>query len=309
MQRDRPTPAERGGHAFPDEIARPLGRGLHDPRELIRQFLAVKEGDHEVTPNVERSLARFARLPELPPALAGLPREPRVLLQGYADPGNAGAVGRFLNAPSGRRARVEAVDLFDLPSVYRLLGLPPPDFTYRIADASNLRGIYPDGSVDVVVQDFLLNCAPEPLHEPILREAARILSPGGFALISFSDAASVAGREGINEAAFHDRFGAPWNCEAYDLGDMFPPRAAQQPDFAALEGMVVADPSTGTSTVVVGRNGRLEFYRDEAAIFGLFARVGLILTGFDHERGVDSHGLHCSRRRCLLRPRSIHAAS
>jgi hypothetical protein len=159
---------------IPERLARPLGRGACDLAAMIGQFVAPAPEAPGANPNVRRSLEHFARLPELAGLLRRLPLSPAVLIQGYSDPGNAGALAGFL-ASHGIDRRLQAIDLYDLPAVYALLGFPAPAFEYRLADASDLRGHYADGSVDVLVQDFLLNCTPTALHAPI-----RARPPGSF---------------------------------------------------------------------------------------------------------------------------------
>ena len=195
---------------IPEHLARPLGRGASDLAASIGQFVAPAPNAPGANPNVQRSLEHFARLPELGPRLQRLAGSPVALIQGYSDPGNADALGDFLARWIGCPPRMQAIDLYDLPAVYELLGFPPPAFEFRLADASDLQGHYADGSVDVLVQDFLLNCAPTALHAPILREVARILSNHGVALISFSDRSGVCPRPTMDTAEFQRRFGLPW---------------------------------------------------------------------------------------------------
>ena len=284
---------------IPDQLARPLGRGAHDLASAIGLFTLPAPDAPGANPNLQRSLERFAQLPELGPRLRRLPVRPAVLIQGYSDPGNAGALRGFLRAQAGLEPRVEAIDLYDLPAVYQLLGFPPPDFGFRVADASDLRSHHAAGTVDVVVQDFLLNCAPPALHAPILREVARILSADGVAFISFSDRSGVSTRPTMDAAGFQRRFGVPWRADAYDLADVFPagPFAA---DLNGLGGSVVHDPETKTATLTTEPTGRFEFFRDAEVMLGLFEQAGLTRLAMDRSEGVDSHGLRCARHRCLL---------
>lgn len=285
----------------PEAVARPLGRGLHDPGGLIRNFLRPDPGAPGAAPNAQRSLDRFAQLPELATALRRLPASPRVLIEGCADPGNPEAVRRFLQPHITGEARVQVIDLYDLPKMYALLGLPAPEFAFRIADAAALRRSHPDASVDVVFQDFLLNCAPPTLHDLILREAVRILAPGGLALIGFSDRTSLAGRPALTPAQFRDRYGADWRDDAYDLGDILP-GASTEPDAGpGVEGLIVEDQATLTSTVAVPPAGRFEFFREAGEILRLFRAAGFEELATDHQQALDPHGFLCSRHRCLLR--------
>lgn len=285
---------------IPEHLARPLGRGASDLAALIGQFVAPVPNAPGANPNVERSLAHFARLPELASRLRRLPDSPVVLIQGYSDPGNAGALDRFLAGLVTGQRRMHAIDLYDLPAVYELLKFPPPAFEYRLADASDLRHHYADRSVDVLVQDFLLNCAPCALHILILREVARILSADGVALISFSDRSGVCPCPTLDTAEFQQRFGRPWQPEAYNLTDMFPSGSLSDEHVETLKGSVVHDRETGTSTLATRPTGRFEFFRDAEVMLALFAAAGLEILATDRSEGVDSQGLHCVRYRCLL---------
>ncbi len=266
---------------------------------MIGQFVAPIPDAPGANPNVRRSLDHFARLPELGPRLRRLLGSPSVLIQGYSDPGNANALAQFLAREITGHPRLQVIDLYDLPAVYALLGFPAPAFEYRLADASDLRGVHEDSSVDVLVQDFLLNCAPSALHGPILREVARILSAQGVALISFSDQAGVGPRPTMDATEFQRRSGVPWCPGAYNLADMFPPGAFPPAMLGDVAGQVVLDPATGTSTLITAV-GRFEFFRDAEVILRLFQEAGLVNVATDRSEGVDSHGLNCRRYRCLL---------
>ena len=285
---------------IPDRLARPLGRGARDLAALIGQFVAPVPNAPGANPNVQRSLEHFVRLPELAPRLRRLPGSPTVLLQGYTDPRNAEALRCFLAGQVTGSPRLHALDLYDLPAVYGLLGFPPPDFEFHLADASDLHGHFTDGSVDVVVQDFLLNCAPAALHAPILAEVERILSEQGVALISFSDRSSVCPRPTMDPAEFARRFGRPWQPEAYNLADVFPSGALADGDLKGLGGSVVYDPQSGTATLTTEPTGRFEFFREAEVMLELFRQAGLVNLAMDQSDGVDSQGLRCHRYRCLL---------
>lgn len=283
-----------------ERLMRPLGRGVLDLPALIEQFSAPAADAPGANPNVQRSLEAFARLPELGRWLRRLPPAPSVLIEGYSDPGNADALRGFLRGRVDGEAQVQTIDLFDLPAVYALLGLPTPDIGFRVADASDLSAHFADRSVDVVVQDFLLNCAPATLHAPILREVARILSARGLALISFTDRSGVRARPTLDVAEFEERFGRPWQPEAYNLSDLFPSGSPAESPLVKLGGCVIYEPVSETATLVTQPSGRFEFFRDAEAMHRLFQSSALVCRGVDQSEGVDAQGLRCTRYRCLL---------
>lgn len=285
---------------IPDCFTRPLGRGVRDLLELIELFHRPAPDAPGANPNVQRSLECFARLPELELLLRRLPASPSVLIQGYTDPGNAGALRRFLRPRLKGEPTVSAIDLYDLPAVYRLLEFPVPDFEFQVADASDLRAHFADGSVDVAVQDFLLNCAPAALHVPIFSELARILSARGLALISFSDRAGVCPRPTMDTFEFARRFGQTWRTDAYNIADIFPAELLAENELMGLGRTVVYVPESKTATLITEPSGRFEFFRDAEVMLNLIREAGLETFTMDRSEGIDSHGLCCVRYRCIL---------
>jgi SAM-dependent methyltransferase len=67
-----------------------------------------------------------------------------------------------------------------------------PPFARRLMDAAHLR--FADGSVDLVTLIRVLNHLPDP--EPELAELARILRPGGYAVIEVANSVNAARRAG-----------------------------------------------------------------------------------------------------------------
>ena len=64
------------------------------------------------------------------------------------------------------------------------MGMSLPGRNFSVADATNLPA-FATGSVQILVQDHLLNCTPHGNHEAIVREAARLLDRRGFLIRTF----------------------------------------------------------------------------------------------------------------------------
>ncbi len=136
---------------------------------------------------------------------------PLCLIEGYSTPGNADALAHFLKEICDASSRIETIDLYDLPHLYEILGLEMPPMTYRIADAGPSRESVSRRFVDLVVQDFLLNCIPASRHEPLLKEVSRILKPGGIGIISFTSSESLDLQSAISTEQLQADHRVAWN--------------------------------------------------------------------------------------------------
>lgn len=252
-------------------------------------------------PTLADSLAHFRRLPGMPAMLEGLGPGCRCLLQGCTAPTNAAALQRFLDRPQGRQVTVTAVDLLDLPTIYERLGWPIPPMRFVRTDARALGAHFAPGSFDLVVQDFLLNCAP-PAEAPALLAAARqMLGPGGLLLLSITDSTGLHPLPAIPAATFAARHGVPWRPEARDLAALLPDPELRAALLAGLAERVVLGADGEEATLITAPHGRFEFFVPIARTLALLAAAGFELLLRDREQGSDDHGLECSRWRCLAR--------
>jgi SAM-dependent methyltransferase len=284
-------------HGFPAHSARPLGKGYSEIMQMVLAYAVA--GKSAGNPTLQHSLNRFRQIPGVEGPFAKLTKHPLVLIEGYSTPGNAAALRQFLVDLGKSEPRLETVDLYDLPHLYAVLDIEMPDMVYHIADASHLGEIYADHSVDVVVQDFLLNCIPASRHEPLLREAARVLKPGGLGLVSFTSNETLkVGSAWSTERLRHERR-LEWDPQAYDLSDIEKINQGGEPlDY--LKGQLIFNPATAEFIHVAVTGGRFEFFRPQAGLFSLFRQCGLQLISSDVTQGSDDHGLACTRYRCLL---------
>jgi hypothetical protein len=221
------------------------------------------------------------------------------LIQGYTTPCNAQALRHFLHANGICGAKIHAIDLFDLEAAYSRLGISLPDMDFTIANAAELEAVFAADSFQLVVQDFLLNCAPFSQHEMIISELSRILVEDGLALISFTDdehANRIAIRT-VAEAA--DCLGVEWDSGAYSLDDLLFTRGPEKG--ATLLGEMLRDSDSGSFIHVTPPYGNFEFFSAYSKLTEEFQAYGLSLVDGVCVEGVDSHGIQCRRHFCLFR--------
>jgi len=296
----REPPSPNG--AFPQESARPLGKGYSEILQMVLSYAV--EGKSSGTPTLAHSLNRIRTIPEVNRHLAALAKEPLCLIQGYSTPGNADALMQFIGEMNHSVPRIETVDLYDLPHLYAVLDLKMPCMTYHIADAAHLEHLYPDGSVDLVVQDFLLNCIPASRHDPLLQEVRRILKPGGFGIVSFTSNEALELSSALTTAQLQAEHNFTWDPKAYDLAEMEKANPSER-SLSYLTGKVIHHPANSEFIYVAAAGGRFEFFRSRDEMVALFEKHGLHLLGFDRSTGTDDHGLSCVRYRCLFARQSL----
>jgi hypothetical protein len=283
--------------SFPQDSARPLGKGYSEIMQMVLSYAA--EGKTEGNPTLAHSLDRFRCLPDIRQHLAGLSQLPLCLIQGYSTPGNAKALRQFIHDYIGSYPRIETVDLYDLPHLYDVLDIRMPQMRYHIADASHLDHLYPDGAIDLVVQDFLLNCIPASRHETLLKEVSRILKSGGLGIISFTSSEALKLDSAMSTEQLKTEHHLTWDPQAYDLAEM---AKANNPETSLdyLKGRLVYHQPTSEFIYIAKAGGRFEFFRSKEEMLALFEKCGLHLLSFDASHGTDDHGLACMRYRCIL---------
>jgi len=299
---DIPTERVPAAGSFPQDSARPLGKGYSEIMQMVLSYAVV--GKNCGNPTLSHSLERIRLMPDIKKHLAGLAKQPLCLIQGYSTPGNAEALRQFVHGLNESFPRIETVDLYDLPHLYEVLDLKMPCMRYHIADAAHLDHLYDNGAVDLVVQDFLLNCIPASRHEPLLKEVSRILKPGGLGIISFTSNEALELSSAMSTAQLQTDHNLTWDSQAYDLAGMGKVNASEGPlDY--LMGKLVYHEATSEFIYVAMVGGRFEFFRSKEEMFSLFEKCGLHLLSFDSSQGSDDHGLSCIRYRCILARQSL----
>jgi SAM-dependent methyltransferase len=297
MPRALPMERTSAAESFPQDAARPLGKGYSEIMQMVLSYAVA--GKSAGNPTLSHSLERIRLMPDLKQHLAGLAKDPLCLIQGYSTPGNAEALKQFIHDINQSLPRIETVDLYDLPHLYEVLDLKMPCMRYHIADASHLDHLYHDGAVDLVVQDFLLNCIPASRHEPLLKEVGRLLKPGGLGIISFTSSEALELSSAMSTAQLQTDHHLTWDSHAYDLAGMEKANGSASA-LDHLTGKLIYHQATSEYIYIAALGGRFEFFRSKEEMLSLFEKCGLHLLCFDLSQGSDDHGLSCIRYRCIL---------
>lgn len=267
----------------------------------VGQFLARYQQSALVAsnfhPDLEFSLYQLRQEPSLTQYLGELGGSPTCLIEGYASHRNGGAVLRFLHECGAKNPSVEAFDLHDVQTAHSSVGWPEPSISVHVADACNLTEQFGTATRDIVLQDFLLNCAPPVDHLTILREAARVLRPGGLLIVSFTDWDCLVDHPSRTVSELEREFDLRWSDHAYCLGDLAGNRAPEL--LPLLAQSTVCHPSGEWLTWVCADTGHFEFYGPMQRTLHLFAAAEFELMVHRISAGVDANGLECTRHHCV----------
>lgn len=270
-----------------EAMARPLGHGYFPIESFLAPYLEANGHGVERSPDVAASLRQIGSDEVVTGVLRELGDAPVCLIEGISSPRNGAALRRFLAENGVHSPSIRAIDLADMRTIFDLIGEPLEGVDFEVADASAL-GATPSGSVDVLLQDSLLNCAPHCLHDAILREAARVLRPGGVAFINFTDHRGLANR-------FRTRHPKP-GARVYGLRDL--PAAMRD---GLFQDMVLLEPDPERLTLVTAPHGNFEFYFPCEYVARLFERHGLQVMLHRKWMGGDHHGNPCHRHLTMVR--------
>ncbi|MEN3951144.1 class I SAM-dependent methyltransferase [Iodidimonas sp. SYSU 1G8] len=220
---------------------------------------------------------------------------PRCLIQGCASTNNVDTLIQFLAEQGIPSPEIHVIDLIDL----RALGQHDPRAHYHQADAADLNPIFAAGTIDFLLNDHLMNCAPVTQYAPIMGEITRVLRVGGLAMVNYTDPSEFPTPSG---EPLRQWLGA--DLAYYRLG------TAEIVRQAALESLSDADRLIRTPEGFIAVTlpfGNLEHFipfQDFAARLqaaGLEFRDLRITSGLDHNAS-DANGLACRRHHCILSP-------
>jgi hypothetical protein len=270
-------------------LTTPVAVGYANPDAYLAQNERRNAKDAERRFSLGFALARWQA--ELPRGfLSGhIGTSPRCLIQGSASADNVDALIAFLQHQGITRPDIHVIDLIDLEA----LGHIQEPARFHRADAADLSRVFADASFDLVLQDHLLNCAPVPTYRPILAELARILHPGGLALLHYTDPSEFPPAHGKD---LHARLGMDGNVHHVQLSA------------AECEALIPLGPARrlvaiGDGVVMVTLpSGNLEHFIPFEAFEALLGAVGLTVRQRHIVRLIDSEGLACQRNHCLLEP-------
>ena len=277
-----------------ETVQRPFGKGYEGFEEFFSRYCS-DANESGSSPDLALSLMALAG-EEAQEIIRRIGPRPVCLIQGITCPRNGVALRQYLAQAAAFGGAIDpdifGIDIMDVERLAREAGTELSHVSFSVGDATRMDN-WSDGSVDLLVQDHLLNCAPNGSHQAILREAGRVLSPEGVMILNFS-VEPDAGQPRLSWREAERILGAPLTADAYCLRDI----AGDQRFDAAqhgLVGTVIADPLRGRELVVTGPYGNFEFYSPLVAIERMLQRAGL---RFIMTRSVP--GARCVRYRTLV---------
>lgn len=282
-----------------EQLCCPLGIGYDDYPWLLRQY-AYPTNPSRRTPDLATSLAGLERAGALPAIDRQLGDKPCCLIQGITSPRNGASLRKFLEARRVSQPNIHAIDIANVAAVFATMNIPLPDVQFSVADAAHLTS-FPSGSVQVLVQDHLLNCTPHGTHEGIVREAARVLDPRGFLILNFSVNPSVTVQNLWTRREVAEWLDLSLSDRAYCLSDLTNDLSSRARCKAELIGGIVTLDDAGRSIVITPPQGNFEFYFAREELEERLARHGLQFTFVTSESGVDRNGIRCLRYRTVVR--------
>jgi SAM-dependent methyltransferase len=281
-----------------EQFCRPLGMGFDDYPALLQQYAYPPDSPGQ-TPDLGVSLAGLERAGAFPVIDLQLANSPRCLIQGITSPRNGTCLREFLESRGVRHPSIHAIDIANVPAVLAAMNIPFPDVHFSVADAASL-SFFATSSVQILVQDHLLNCTPHETHDDVIREAARILDPRGFLILNFSVNPGAVKRKFWDRAELEAFLGTPLKERAYCLRDLVGDFTATRGNKDVLSGTMVALGS-GRSIMITPPKGNFEFYFSKAELEQRLTRYGLKFVTLSSEAGVDRNGFHCLRYRTIVR--------
>lgn len=283
---------------FSEALCRPLGMGYEDYPSLLQQYVYPNiEGDR--TPDLSMSLAGIQQAGITGVIHLGQTDNPCCLIQGITCPRNGTALREFLKSHGIITRTILAIDIANIAEVLAAMDLHLPDVQFSVADAANLSS-FSNGSIQVLVQDHLLNCAPHKTHEGIIREAARLLDTRGFMILNFSVNPSAPEKLIWTRQEFETRIGVCFNYQAYCLSDLGLNKSNQGRLAMEQNGAIVRLDENHT-IIVTPPSGNFEFYFPKSELEETLSRYNLRFALVTSENGIDRNGFACVRYRTIVR--------
>ena len=280
---------------LPELAWKPLGKGYDHFLEFFLQYCS-KFLVEQSNPDLGAGLAAFSSS-RAQSIFQTLKPRPRCLIQGITCPSNGFNLYRYLTNAGVIEPAIHAIDIMDVGAIARATGFVLEQVNFSVGDASKLSG-WPDHSVQVLVQDHLLNCCPHSGHESILAEAARILDPRGIFILNFSVDPQTDESATLSWQESEARLEASLDGGAYCLKDV----VGNGQRLCDAKRLVLGKLITGgfRQIVVTRPYGNFEFYSSAASLENLLARLGMQFAFVSSER-VATRGISCTRYHTLVR--------
>ena len=269
---------------------RPLGKGYEGFQEFFSRYCAASN-DPNSNPELATGLNSF-RNTEAKELIGRIGARPVCLIQGITCPRNGLSLRQFLSESGAEEPEIHGIDIMDVEAIARESGTELTHVSFAVGDAAGMHA-WANGTVDVLVQDHLLNCAPHGSHEAILAEAARVLSPTGVMIFNVSvDPEAQNTRLSWCEA--QRLLGTQLSDEAYCLRDIVGDERVEELR-SRFAGKLIAHGSQRRELLVTHPYGNFEFYRPWDTIEQALERAGLRLILIN-----PVPGTHCVRYRTLV---------
>ncbi len=263
-----------------ESACKPLGKGYEGFREFFSRYCA-----EQANPGSNPDLALSLNALDSEDARSIVRRvgtRPLCLIQGITCPRNGVALRQYLAQAADQKngaaqngavhPDIHGIDIMDVATLAREAGTELAHVSFTVGDAARMER-WADGSVDVLVQDHLLNCAPHGSHEAILREAARVLSSRGVMILNFSvEPEAEEPRLSWHEA--RQLLGASLTEQAYCLRDIVGDEGIEEARRNFI-GRVISDSTRGRELVVTAPYGNFEFYFPLEQLQRTLDRMGL----------------------------------
>src|SRR5208282_3020830 len=261
---------------IPESVWKPLGRGYDQFPDFFLQYCLRSDASNS-NPDLAVSLNTFAAS-KAASLIRNVGARPRCLIQGITCPHNGTALRRYLLQIGIMDPAIHAIDIINVAVVARAAGHELTDLEFSVRDASRLFD-WAHGSVQILVQDHLLNCAPHAYHEAILREAARVLSPDGILMLNFSLLNLWGNQMGsdhlLNWSDAERLLGTRLSDEVYCLKDIVGDGQRLAEVKPLMLGKVIVDHQLNRQVQVTHPHGNFEFYFSMREIEHLLERVGM----------------------------------
>lgn len=215
--------------------------------------------------------------------------KPRCLIQGSASAGNVDSLIRFLHDQGVPAPEIHVIDLIDLTA----LGYADPRARYHQVNAVDLSELFTDGSIDLLLQDHLLNCAPICHYDAILGEVGRILNPTGLALLHYTDPSRFPTARGNPMKTWLNAESSDYRLEMTD--------SMRQTCFSMLSAERLIETAEGFVLVTLPF-GNLEHFISFENFAARLTRANLKLEFRRTVNIIDGEGLDCQRNHCLAIP-------
>jgi len=286
-----------------EKLAKPLGIGFDNVWTFLQEYIRPDREEGTSTPDLTFSLEHVKRIPDLDELVRRVGQNPLCVIEGCTSPTNGSALKQFVESYGIMNPEIHAIDLIDVKSIFEHHGIPMPDLSFHVADARDLSSLFGTGSVGIVAQDFLLNCAPYSTHLPIMQEAYRIMNQDSIAIVCFTDHQGPANNGLVSYREIELEYDVKFCDEAFSLKDLIPSddEGLLQRMQEELAGKVIVNSKEDNYVLVTEEGGNFEFYRPFESFEQMFRDASLRITGIETSSGYDRNLNLCFRYRTILK--------